>query len=340
MLRHLGDVELERGNPESAVDYYMKAMPVLARNSFNSALLRTYRGLSQAYERLGKLDKALIAQRAYSDLMQYELEQKGSDTTQRMQAQFETQRYADDNARLHAIRIQQELELEESNKLVRMQYLVLAMATGILCLVLFMLYRSRLLARRMHVLAITDELTHLLNRRAILGKGREEWDRAARFNHPFSCLMFDVDHFKSINDTLGHAAGDEVLKAIANVCRQILRKTDAVGRIGGEEFLVLAPETESAQAEILAERIRAGIENAVIPCVNDRKVTVSIGISSLDAELSIEQLIQHADKALYCAKETGRNRCVVYDEKLDVVEEPSVQQLTMMPTPRLQYSGS
>lgn len=317
VLRHLGDIALQRDAAAEAVDYYLQAAPVLARHTFNDALLRTYRGLSLAYEQQGKLDKALIAQRAYSDLMRFDLEQQSGEAAQRMQAQLETQRYADDNARLQAIRIQQELQLEENKQLLRLQILVHLLGTSMFCLVLYMLLRSRLNARRMHTLAVTDELTGLLNRRAILQRGQEEWLRAARFHHPFSCLMLDIDHFKAINDNCGHAAGDEVLKRIANVLGDLVRKTDHIGRLGGEEFLVLAPETDRTQAITLAERIRIGIQSAGIESIGERRISASIGIAGLHNEESLEQLIRHADKALYTAKDAGRNRCILYQERIE-----------------------
>lgn len=316
VLRHLGDLKLEAEQPQAAVDYYLQAVPVLAKLTFNSALLRTYRGLSSAYEQLGQYDKALFAQRAYSELMQFDLEQQSQEGTQRMQAEFETQRYADANANLNSQRKKQDLQLKESRQLVELQYLVLVLGTGILALMLFMLYRSRQTARRMHMLASTDELTGLLNRRAILEKGREEWLRTHRFQRSFSCLMFDIDHFKSINDTHGHAAGDEVLKATSALLKTLLRQTDYVGRIGGEEFLVLTPETDGTQALILAERIRVTIQNAVIPAVGARKLTVSIGIAGLREEGSLEHLIRNADQALYVAKDSGRNRCIAWQEQI------------------------
>jgi diguanylate cyclase (GGDEF)-like protein len=316
VLRHLGDLKLEAKQPQAAVEYYLQAVPVLAKLAFNSALLRTYRGLSNAYEQLGQYDKALVAQREYTELMQFDLEQQSQEGTQRMQAEFETRRYADTNASLNNVRKEQDLQLQASRQLVELQYLALGLGTGILGLILLMLYRSRQTARRMHMLASTDELTGLLNRRAILEKAREEWLRTHRFQRSFSCLMFDIDHFKSINDNHGHAAGDEVLKATSALLKNLLRQTDYVGRIGGEEFLVLTPETDGTQALILAERIRVAIQNAAIPAIGVRKLTVSIGIAGLREETSLEQLIRNADQALYVAKDSGRNRCITWQEHI------------------------
>jgi diguanylate cyclase (GGDEF)-like protein len=313
--RHLGDVMLASGDAAAAAEQYLQAVPVLARSAFNSALLHTYRGLSQAYEQQGEFDNALVIQRAYSDLMQLDLEQQNVESMQRLKAELETQRYADDNTRLQLIRTQQARLIEDSRERLRLQGLALGLGGGVVVLVLFMLKRSRQHTRRMQHLATTDELTQLLNRRAIMGKGQEEWLRATRFHQPLSCLMFDADHFKSINDTFGHGVGDEVLKAIAGELRLLLRKTDAVGRIGGEEFLLLAPQTDRLQAMALAERIRAGIEACQVPGLNGRKLSMSIGVAGLQGESSIEELIQHADQALYIAKSSGRNRCILYHEK-------------------------
>jgi diguanylate cyclase (GGDEF)-like protein len=146
-------------------------------------------------------------------------------------------------------------------------------------------------------------------------KGKEEWLRATRFHQPLSCLMFDADHFKSINDTFGHGVGDEVLKSISNELQLLLRKTDSVGRIGGEEFLLLAPQTDRLQAMALAERIRGGIEACQVPGLDGRRISISIGVAGLMGEGSIDELIQHADQALYIAKSSGRNRCILYHEK-------------------------
>lgn len=332
--RNLGDVLLASGDAGAAVEHYLQAVPVLARSAFNSALLHAYRGLGQAYEQLGELDKALAIQRAYADLMQLDLEQQNVDAMQRLKAELETQRYADDNERLQLIRTQQARLIEDSRERLRLQGLALGLGAGVVVLVLFMLKRSRQHTRRMQHLATTDELTQLLNRRAILARGREEWLRATRFHQPLSCLMFDADHFKSINDTLGHAVGDAVLKAMSRELQVLLRKTDSVGRIGGEEFLLLAPQTDRLQAMALAERIRAAIEACTVTGLDGRRLSVSVGVAGLQGEQSIDELVQHADQALYIAKSSGRNRCILYHEKKPL--PPALQAAARQEQPQLQ----
>ncbi len=311
-LRNLADVELAADLPQTAVNYYLEALPVLAQSGFTSGLMRCYRGLSLAFEKLNQFDKALIAQRAYSELMQTSLEQQNLDTTLRIREELDTRRYVDANSALEKARAQQEHDLSESRSLVRMQFLVLMLAAALVALVCMMFRRSEKTAKYLKQLASTDELTKLRNRRAIMEKGQQEWQRAVRYKSPLSCLVFDLDHFKSINDSYGHSKGDEVLRALAHQLIATLRQSDCVGRIGGEEFLLFAPETDAGQAEMLAEKIRLGIANCRISGIENKKITISIGIATLADETSLEQLIQHADEALYEVKKNGRNRSSIY----------------------------
>jgi diguanylate cyclase (GGDEF)-like protein len=315
VLRNLADVELAANLPQTAVNYYLEALPVLAQSNFSSALMRCYHGLSLAFEKLRQFDKALIAQRAYSELMQSSLQEQGLDATQRIREELDTRRYAEANAALEENRVRQQEQLLESRSLVRMQFLVLMLAAALVALICAMFRRSERTAQHLKKLSSTDELTKLHNRRAIMEKGQQEWQRAIRYKTPLSCLVFDLDHFKSINDSYGHGKGDEVLRAMAHQLIATLRQADCVGRIGGEEFLLFAPETDANQAQMLAEKIRLGIANCRIKGIETKKITISIGIATLVDETSLEQLIQHADEALYEVKNNGRNRSSVYKKE-------------------------
>jgi len=161
-------------------------------------------------------------------------------------------------------------------------------------------------------LAVTDALTGLCNRRALYEHLDREFNRSRRYGNPFAVLMIDIDHFKTVNDTWGHAAGDRVLVAVSSTLRETIRKTDVVGRYGGEEFVILAPETTLEAACVLGERLRARVEESTAALEQMPGGTVSVGIAcneNVSAETS-EDLVQHADAALYEAKEGGRNRCV------------------------------
>jgi diguanylate cyclase (GGDEF)-like protein len=169
--------------------------------------------------------------------------------------------------------------------------------------------------QQMEYLALHDGLTGLLNRRALHEHAEAELSRAARSATPFSLILLDVDHFKSINDQYGHAAGDAALRLVANTLTQQVRAYDAVGRWGGEEFLILLPNTALAEARAAAERIREAIEAARLPLVEGGgvRLTASLGVAMLADHQSLHELTQQADAALYRAKQAGRNQVRLAD---------------------------
>ena len=158
----------------------------------------------------------------------------------------------------------------------------------------------------LYQLSITDKLTGLNNRMKLDRVLMDEVERARRYSSVFSVILMDIDHFKKINDTFGHQLGDETLVRFADLIRENIRTTDIAGRWGGEEFLVICPETDLESARNLAEKLRVKIENYNFPGVS--KQTASFGVNQFSPENEISQLIGLADDALYRAKETGRNR--------------------------------
>lgn len=166
-------------------------------------------------------------------------------------------------------------------------------------------------------LANTDGLTGLANRRHFTEELEREVERCRRYGRPFSVVLLDLDHFKSVNDTWGHAAGDAVLEATADAMREVCRDIDLPGRIGGEELALLLPETDLDGAAALADRLRERIGNRVhqAPTGGSFKVTASLGVATLVPEMRTgEALLQATDEALYAAKGGGRNRVVVAGE--------------------------
>jgi len=161
-------------------------------------------------------------------------------------------------------------------------------------------------------LAITDSLTEINNRRQLFALGQREFSRAARFGRPLSVVMIDIDHFKKVNDTFGHAAGDRVLRHLAQVLKQNVREIDVLGRYGGEEFVVVLPETELSVAYSMADRVRRKVFNAFsTPEFEDMQISVSIGVAEMRPDTpDLAAVIERADQALYQAKGSGRNRVV------------------------------
>ena len=162
-----------------------------------------------------------------------------------------------------------------------------------------------------------DPLTKAYSRRKILELLRVELSRALRYNRPLTVLLFDIDDFKKINDTYGHAFGDIVLQDIVNVVKKVLRSSDFVGRLGGEEFLIILPETDGKKAYKVAEKIRREIELFFKRKFN-KKITASIGLFevNLEKDVSIEKVLHFVDLAMYHAKKTGKNKVSTAREQL------------------------
>jgi len=161
-------------------------------------------------------------------------------------------------------------------------------------------------------LATIDALTSVFNRRYFLEQAEKEMKRTRRYKSPLTVLMLDVDKFKQVNDTYGHACGDTVLTKLANICIAELRDIDFIGRLGGEEFSVCLTETTLDDALLVAERLRKSVENTVIRAGTDEiNVTVSIGLTEIsDADQKFSCALNRADQALYSAKEQGRNKII------------------------------
>jgi diguanylate cyclase (GGDEF)-like protein len=158
--------------------------------------------------------------------------------------------------------------------------------------------------------ALVDGLTGLANRRAAADALHGEAARAERLQTPLSVVLADLDGFKDVNDAYGHAVGDEVLRAFADVLRETLRESDVAGRWGGEEFLLLLPGADLGGAIQLAERVRLGLAARRIPSAPDLRVTASFGVAEYSGEYNSEQLVATADSALYEAKRAGKDRVV------------------------------
>ena len=178
--------------------------------------------------------------------------------------------------------------------------------------------------KRLEVLATTDELTGLLNRREILRRFDQELARCERDNASLAVVIADVDHFKKVNDTYGHAAGDMVLKLVTNRLQKALRPYDLIGRFGGEEFLFLVPKTTFETVMEIAERLRQAVSSAPIsvPGEASLNVTASFGAALLEpkSRMRKDSLLGLADKALYEAKARGRNRvCFAGDDKSPIL---------------------
>ena len=159
-------------------------------------------------------------------------------------------------------------------------------------------------------MATTDSLTGLANRQAFLQRAKNEFIRARRYARPLTVVMIDIDRFKSINDQFGHAAGDEVLRQVADICQSSLRGSDFMGRVGGEEFVLLLPDTPRSNAYHVAERMRIHLCETPIKLENGASLTItaSFGVAPMnEADSDFNVVLERADDAMYLAKHGGRN---------------------------------
>lgn len=165
------------------------------------------------------------------------------------------------------------------------------------------------LEQKLKARANLDQLTQLGSRACFMEQAEQEMTRSSRYHRPASLIFFDIDHFKKINDTYGHHIGDLLLQQVGRICRNIVRAVDTCGRLGGEEFAVLAPETSLEEATAIAERLRAAIMQPMTLAQTRICVSASFGVTEMRREdAGFEAVYNRADKALYCAKNEGRNR--------------------------------
>jgi len=163
--------------------------------------------------------------------------------------------------------------------------------------------------------ALVDPLTGLPNRRALMAQLAEEWSRVERYGGSLSVAMADIDHFKKVNDTYGHTAGDRILEQTAQVIASQCRQTDMTARYGGEEFVIIIPGEAGSSAAALVERCRNAVEEMRVTIENETiRITATFGVADTTNASSFESLIRAADEALYCGKESGRNMVVIASE--------------------------
>jgi diguanylate cyclase (GGDEF)-like protein len=215
--------------------------------------------------------------------------------------------------------VDQDAFMEPVRKQLYNLFLVLAICSVLIISISLILtrpvIRSLLEEQRMRELSRKDLLSGLYNRRVLNDLFVKEIARSKRYDHPLAVIMFDIDHFKTINDTYGHKVGDEVIRAIGNYCLKISRKNDFWIRYGGEEFLGVLPETDKEAVAVFSERLRSGIEQTTFKTSKgDLSVTVSGGYASFKLSkntiIQPESMIDVVDQALYESKRTGRNKMV------------------------------
>lgn len=285
-LQMMGRVHLERRECDLAITYLAQGLGIAQEIQSNLYVYRFHELLSQVYETQGDLAQALFHHKQFHTIKETVFNDSNTRRRQALETQHQTEIARREAEIYHLRNIELEREIAE---------------------------RKRLEAE-LREQAITDELTGVHNRRYFLELAQVELDRAFRLHHPFAIVLVDLDYFKQINDTYGHATGDLVLKTFTQICRNHIRAIDVFARFGGDEFALFLPGTDCATASQVIERVRAVLLANPIQ-VDDTSVLLSLsaGVACLNAQReSFDQLLSRADHALYRAKQAGRN-CIMVE---------------------------
>ncbi|HEY0659751.1 MAG TPA: diguanylate cyclase [Lysobacter sp.] len=318
-----GQAHAGLGQHARALVHYDRAVASLERNGNLRYVSMSYQARAASHEALGNASAALADLKRHLEAREKIADNNRDQQAELLRYQFDVARRDLENQQLQAEKAAKERQVAALLAARRWQWTALGL--GALLLALFV---SRHL-RRLHglqAMAMTDTLTGVANRRRIERFGHDAVEQALANQSPVTVLTVDIDRFKDINDNYGHQAGDQVLIRVAKACQGALRQFDLLGRVGGEEFLVVLPQTTLEQGIEVAERLRSTIVALpladIAPGLN---VTISVGVAAMQADDSnLKDLLRRADKALYRAKENGRNRVEVdaHHAPIDDVRPP------------------
>ncbi|MBU2918078.1 GGDEF domain-containing protein [Psychrosphaera sp. F3M07] len=305
--------EFTDGNYESALAHIKSAEPHVSSQDNYRYLAWIQNVKAKTLAALGDWQQAYKANVAYNNTQELLASKLREQNTTRMRIEFDAARKEAENKTLKAEQSVQKALLQSLEERKRWQALVIGLSLILLTLILIWAYRQFKRARLMHKMAMTDELTRLPNRRSIQAKALQAMNAAREAQTPMSLLVFDVDYFKRINDTWGHEVGDRVLQKISTAAQLVMRKNDSVGRTGGEEFMVVLPDSTLDSATEVAQRLCDCVAAIDMQEIDDNLVvTISLGVAQLtEVDTTVSMLTQRADNALYRAKDAGRNRVEV-----------------------------
>lgn len=307
------DLALARKQYPDALNWLSQAETRAKAQQLSWVEPRIWERRAELYAEQKNYQQAYEAYRTFNQQMNAAMKQESDQRVQELRIRFDSERREQQNELL-----QQQNALQEAALAQQRQRLWLYIAVALLSLLstLFLLYaihKGKQIRQKLDALAHTDELTGLPNRRCLMQEAQLELDRARRYRLPLCLAALDLDQFKSINDRFGHSAGDEVLQKFAALCRHNLRQTDLIGRVGGEEFVLVLPHTSLLIAGPILERLREDFKAVAIPALAGKhQPSISIGVTALtEADVSLADLLRRADEALYAAKQAGRDRVIV-----------------------------
>lgn len=297
------------GDTTKALALYAQAETALKADGNDRYLEMLYPRRAAVYEKLGNATEALADYKRYLALHEKRLAARSEQRTLMLRQQTDASQRELENRRLRAEQSLRDDEVAALLKARRWQRGAIALGVALIAVLGFLVGRQIVRTRRLRVLALTDELTGVANRRRIEVLGEDAVAQSRIDERPLSVVTFDIDGFKDINDRHGHLVGDRVLARVAEACQNALRQFDELGRIGGEEFVVLLPDSDVDAARQVAERLRAGVEALDFSdAAPGLRVTISLGVTALaPRDAGLADVLARADQALYQAKSAGRN---------------------------------
>lgn len=310
MNLYLAKVHHKLGNHSQALEYTLNAEKAFNDHHNARGLNLVLQLKSHIYQALEQWPDAYYTLSAYVEAHEALDKKTMSDRNTEMQTRFNTDKIQSENNLLVQRDKDKEQQLQMMKRNEQMQIIIIILVALILLIVSLFAYKQVVRKKLFRNLALTDELTNLSNRRDTYSQGKAFLNEAQQTDKPFSIISFDVDHFKAVNDKLGHDTGDKVLVKLAAISSSMMRETDVVGRVGGEEFLILLPNINNSIAIDIANRLINAVDNYDWSRISpELHLTVSAGVVSYTDETDLSPLLLKADKALYCAKAAGRN-CV------------------------------
>ncbi len=309
----LANIQIKLDQPDSAQLNLSAAQNLLSRFDSSSGRLMLSRIEGKLAARKKDYAAAYAASQTEIKLLEEFNSRASNSKLQQLQVQFESNQKAAENSLLKEKNKVQELKIISNRAQHNFALTIGAMVLVLLLLTFFGFLQQRHMYKKMAALAMIDELTGASNRRKILIRTRDEIDRARRYQGPLSLAMVDMDHFKDINDHYGHDVGDEVLKIFVSTAKRIIRTQDEIGRLGGEEWLLIFPNTSPREAGHIIDRIRQGYRTAQIDgIVDSHEFTFSAGITDYrHSDHKPEELLVRADQGMYQAKQAGRDTSIL-----------------------------
>lgn len=305
-----GQALARQGKHEEALARYAQALPLIQQDGNERYLALLFKAQAASNEALGLIAPALADYKRYNELQMKLQGKMRLEQTRMLEYEYEIRRRDFENRQLRAQAVAKQQEVATLEAVRRWQWLALALGLLLVALLSALVWRQWCKSRQLRNLTLLDPLTKIANRPGIERETARALDASLQAGTPLSLLMLDLDHFKAINDRYGHAAGDKVLRAVTAAWQAQLRGRDPLGRMGGEEFVVVCPDTTLEQALVVANRLRDAA-NALRFDEVDPALRISVSIGAAQARRngdSCDALIDRADAALYRAKQQGRDR--------------------------------